>query len=156
MATFHDYQLLRVTTDKTDDADWAGGNPQTIPAATVQLEAPGIPSNGLGKPLKVEIVLEWLDASNVVVTSGGRGTFDVQAIRVMDRAQGGKYGVVGASSVVADPTVCIVDTAALTGQIAYRPVVVDEIMPGDRFTVRLTNMVNAGATKARVLWRTIY
>lgn len=155
MGTFRDYKLLRTTADKADDADWAGGNPQTIPSATIQITDQGIPSQGVSKPIKVEIVLEWLDAANAVVTSGGRGTFDVQAIRVMSRRQGAP-AVVGASSVVADTTVCIVDTAALTGQVAYRPIIVDEVMPGDRFTVRLTNMVNAGASKARILYREIY
>lgn len=155
MSNYFEYKVLRTTTNTSDDTDWAGADPQTIPAATVQLEGPGHGTNSLSKPLKVEVMLEWLNADNTVDTTD-RGTFSLQAIRVMSRRQSGPT-VTGASSVVADGTLCVVDSAALTGQVAYRPIIIDEIMPGDQFTVRLTSMTpSSGATKARVLYREIY
>lgn len=154
MSTWNDYKLLRETSNKSDDTDWVGGNPQTLPTTTVQLVGPSSAPRGARIPLKVEVVLEWLNSDGTVDTTA-RGTFDIAGIRVMERNQIGPK-VVGASSVAGSTTKCAVDTATLTGQIGYRPIIIDELMVGDEFTVRLTNMVQAGADKARVLYREIH
>ncbi len=154
-SNFWEYKFLRITTNTSDDTDWCGGDPQTLPSATVKLVEPGFGPQASSKPLKVEIVLEWVNADGTVDTTD-RGTYSVAGIRVMSRAQTGPT-VVPNSSVAADRTMCVVDTPTVTGCIAYRPVIIDEIMPGDEFTVRLTSMTpSSGATRARVLYREIF
>lgn len=155
--SFRDYRVLRTSTVVTDDADWAGGDPQTLPADSilVQIKEPSGAPRGSRVPLKVEVILEWLNTDGTVDTTT-RGTFSIQGIRVMDRSKEGPR-VAGDSSVVADRTKCVVDTAALTLQVAYRPIVIDEVLPGDAFTVRLSSMVpSTGATGYRVLMRELY
>jgi hypothetical protein len=138
---FNDYKLLRVTEDMDDDADFASS--QTMPAAAdmVELRRPGALRGDEPVRLKVEIVLEWLDSGGDLVTTD-RGSYDVQVIHVTTR-RGPLSGSV------------IVDSVVLRGQTAHRPVVLDDVLVGDAFTVRLTNMVREGAFQARVLYREI-
>lgn len=155
MATFSEFKQLRLTAAVTDDADWAGGDPQTLPADSICVQLKGGDSIDKGKSLKVEVVLEWVVNATGAVEPTGRGTFNIQGIRVVDRARSGPT-VIGDSSVAGSPTLCVVDTAAVAG-IAYRPIIIDELQAGDKFTVRLTTMVPAtGGTGFRVLYREIY
>lgn len=144
------WRLLRTIADiSQDDDDWAGDDPQTLPDQHVQVLVPSGPALRSVTPLKMAVKLEWLDANGDVV-GRSTGTFDIQGIIVRQRTRS-EVGTVGDSSIVADAEVSVSDTAALTGKIAYRPVIFDELMPGDRFTVRLTNMDHPTATRARVL-----
>jgi hypothetical protein len=140
---FNDWKQLRVTTNLDDDPDWAGA--QTIPpaAGTVELGRPGGYADDAPLRLKVEIVLEWLTSLDVLVV--GRGTYNVEALRVATR----RAPLTGS---------VVVDSAKLTGQMAHRPVVIDDLLVGDQFTVRLTTMQppgGGGAAKARILYREI-
>ncbi|MCA9623498.1 MAG: hypothetical protein KC731_30965 [Myxococcales bacterium] len=138
------YRELRVTSSLSDDPDYAGGDPQQVPdeADVVTLRAPGVVDPRVAVSLKVQVVVEWLDAEAAVVTAS-RGSFDLQAIHVSHR-QGPLTGQF------------VTDSMPLRSQVAYRPVVIDELMAGDRFTVRLSGMsAPASAVKARVLYREI-
>ena len=111
-------------------------------ADVVTLRAPGVVDPRVAVSLKVQVVVEWLDAEAAVVTAS-RGSFDLQAIHVSHR-QGPLTGQF------------VTDSMPLRSQVAYRPVVIDELMAGDRFTVRLSGMsAPASAVKARVLYREI-
>ena len=141
--SFNHFRELRVTAGLADDPDFAGLDPQQIPASgdIVVLRAPG-PDPRTPVPLKVQILVEWLDVSDNVVTRGGRGSFDIQALHVSDRQSplSGQF---------------VTDSVLLRAQMAYRPIVIDEVMSGDSFSVRLINLVSPDATavKARVLYR---
>jgi hypothetical protein len=144
VATFNEYRLLRVKTSlASPDPDYAGTEPeQTFPpdAELVVLGRPGHTPTGGPVRIKVEIVVEWLDGDDERI--GGRGTFDVQAIRV--------------SELRTFSELLVVDSPVLPGQMAYRPIIIDDILVGDRFGVRLSNIdAPAEAEKARVFYREI-
>ena len=140
MDSLSDLTELRVTSDSSDDPNYAAT--QTLPTDTVELRVPVGYHAKTPPRIKVEVVVEWLDSGGDVVTTD-RGSFDVQAIRVTTR-RGPLQGPI------------VVDSATLTGQIAHRPVVIDDVFVGDTFTVRLTNITPAsGADRARVLYREI-
>lgn len=137
------YRFYRATVNKTDDPDWVTNQTDinSIPYYTVQrVESAG---SGAGRRSRLEVVLEWLDANNAVVAAG-LGTFDATPIKIMAR----EYNQTTTPS-----GNMVVDGAGLTGQEAQKPFIIDDIMPGDRVAVRLTNMVQAAATKARLMVR---
>jgi hypothetical protein len=138
MYEFSDYKLLRVTPDLSPDEDFAEN--QVVPSALAEISRGGELRGSEPIRIKVEILLQWLDAGGAVLT-GDRGKFDLQIIRVTTRR--------------GDTTSIVVDCAPLKAQIAYRPIIVDDILPGDAFTVRLSNMTRPGAAQARVLYREI-
>jgi hypothetical protein len=106
----------------------------------VSIEAPRPRRSDSPMQLKVEIMLEWLDENGDVVTTG-RGSFEVQGVRVTRRRSPLEGDVV-------------VDTAILRGQMAHRPVIISEVDIGDRFSVRFASLSPpSGATQARVLFR---
>jgi hypothetical protein len=143
MQEFNDYKLLRETVSLEDDDDFAGD--QTVPSFSLaELTRPRSQPGASAVRIKIEIVLEWLDDREPPeVLSGDRGSYDLQAIRVTTRRGNATDGNI------------IVDSTTLRGQIAHRPVVLDDILVGDAFTVRLTNMARDGAEKARLLYREI-
>ena len=132
------YKLLRVTADLTDDDDHV--LLQTDPSGLADILRGAAEVSRSYDPLKIECVLEWLDVSeDPVITT--RGTFDARVMRQMDRpaTPGGEV---------------FVDSTTLVGLQAYRPFIIDEIQPGDDFTVLLTNMAPpATTTHARILYR---
>lgn len=132
------YKLLRETTDLTDDTDHV--LVQTDPGGLADLRRGFARAAESGDPIHIECMLEWIDgAGDPVITS--RGSFDATIMRQMDRPASIGGGV-------------FVDAVALVGVPAYRPFLVDDIMPGDDFTVLLSSMVApVGATRARVLYR---
>lgn len=158
MASFHKFAVLREQASKTDDADWVGGNPQTLPADTIcaQVTGPGVAAHGVAKTPHVQFYLEWINAvGGAAITAGGRGTFDAAVIVIGDRSLSGPK-VAGASSVVGSTDLAPLDEAALTGQIGYRPILGPEMMLGDKYTVRITNATNAGAAGYRIFSRVVW
>lgn len=140
------YRLLRVTTNLSDDTDWVGAQTAIADIPYITVRRPEHGGAGSGGPVKVEVMLEWLDASNVVAAPGA-STFSITPIRIMARETHAPSELSGNA---------VIDGATLTSQEAHRPIIIDEVMPGDRFTVRLTSMVQASAAKARVLYREIH
>lgn len=142
--SFNHYRELRVKADLEDDPDYAGADYDTPPSAgdVVVLRAPGGGDPRVPTSLKVQVVVEWLDNSSSPVLGQGRGSFDIQAIHVTDRQSPLSGGLV-------------TDSTVLRGQVAHRPIVIDEVMSGDSFTVRLSNLdiPHESVVRARVLYR---
>ena len=133
------YKLLRTTADLTDDTDFVLS--QTDPTGLADLKRGSARAAESSDPIQIECVVEWIDgAGDPVITS--RGSFDARFMRQMDRptALGGEVFVDATTITISDG--------------AYRPFIIDDIMPGDDFTVLLFNMVApGGATRARILYR---
>jgi hypothetical protein len=141
--SFNEYRLLRETEDLDPDPDYAGTNPQQVPDHGVEIGRPWAARGSAPVRIKVEVVLEWIHTSGTVVDV--RGLYDLQVIRIAER-RGPMTGSL------------VVDAPALTGQMAFRPVIIDDILVGDRFTVRLFNLqppAGLSIARARVLYREI-
>ena len=128
MSTY-DYQLLRVKTGFADDPDYVAT--QTLPElVTIAPQKESIVN------VQVELAIEWLDGSDVVVP--GRGSFDIHVLRVIDRP---------------DATQIVVDSALLQ-TVGSRALLIDDTRSGDQLGVRLSNIVApGGAAKCRVLYK---
>lgn len=135
MSTY-DWVQLRLKPNVTDDPDFVDN--QAAPADLHELPSVG---DGSGtRPVTIEIVAEYLDAMNATVTGVGRGSFDAQFIRVIDRPDG------------AGTT--ILDSATLTAVPAFRPILIDDARTGDSVGLRITNVTPpAGGTQMRVFIR---
>lgn len=131
------YTLLRETADLVDEDDFV--LTQVDPPALVELPRGFLSAAEGFEVAHIEFMIEWIDVSGDPVLTT-RGTFDLAVVRKTDRPAPLTGSV-------------LVDSTTIAGQ-AYRPIAIDEIIPGDEFNVRLTNMVPpATTTNARIYWR---
>lgn len=138
------FRLLRVTSSLSDDTDWVTA--QTAIASIPYKTACDPHSAQYGLALKLEIVCEWLDAAGAVV-SPGTNTFDATPI------------LIGARESVSPSLLsgnAVIDGATMTGLETHKAYLLQsELMSGDRFTVRFTNMTRGGAAALRCLYREV-
>jgi hypothetical protein len=136
MSSFIDYKLLRTKADLNPDADYA--ETQSSPAAAELIEIQS-PTGKIEGSVEVEVVVEWLNAAGAVVA--GRGSFTMNLVRVLDRAQPTLSGQI------------VVDSVSISG-VGSRPILIGDCRVGDQLGVRLTNIVApGGATGLRVLYK---
>lgn len=142
------YKFYRILSALSDDTDYAGTQSET---GLVVVRA--APCRGYGSPVKVEFMAEYRSAADAVVARAS-GTFSVQMIRRMQRPafnsnDGGSSKTIGGSA--------LVDSASLTGQTAHRPIVGDEVLPGDEVGLRFHTFASSpvGATQLWVYYREI-
>ena len=138
----NDYKVLRVIEDTSqDDPDFAAI--QSVPENVVVLQPPLSTHETTPVRLKVELFLEWLDGRGSLVTTD-RGSFELQVLRVVTRR----------APLEGD---AVIDSAVLVGQMSHRPIVVDDLLPGDRFAVRISRIARPpDAEQARILYREFF
>lgn len=155
------YQLLRRKVGTTPDDDWAalqftaasGGVGGSVDLAPVLLISEVVGELPRGMAALIEVVLAWVDTTPApdVPDLTDRGTFSVQAVKLM---QYKPESDATAPDTAGDVVTFAVDTVAIDNWVAYRPLILDEVWPGDRWTVRLSNLVpSSGGEDAMVYYR---
>lgn len=134
MPSLFDYKLLRDKANTTNEAD--NVLTQTIPPVG-ELKTLAGSGDDIIRPVEVELVVLFLDMAGVIVTTG-RGSFDVNILRIVDAPS--------AATIVVD--------SAPVSAVGGRPLLIDDMRVGDQFGVRLSNIVvPMNATAMRILYK---
>jgi len=131
--SFFDWNTLRTKPNLTDDVDHV--DLQTSPPSDELRTVPSVGDSGLEWPGTLEAILEFVDALGAPVLGAGRGSADVQFVKIVERADG---------------TATYVDTVPILATPSYRSVFVDDVRTGTQYWVRLTN-ISAPAGSAGVI-----
>jgi len=133
--SFFDWKEIRIKSDLVDDTDHVDA--QSSPPDDELRQVPSVGDGQLEEPATLEVMIEYIDGAEAPVTGAGRGTADVQFIKLVDRPN--------------NAGLTIVDTVEIAAVPSYRPVLVDSVRTGTQYWVRLTNITApAGATGVRI------
>lgn len=143
MASTNDYRLLRTKANLTDDTDYVGTQAKPAAADLGTVHPPNRVGHIVQRGVQLELVLEFLNASNAAVN--GAASYTMRLIKVIDRGW------------LVPITEIMVQSVAVTVTSQDRvPVIIGDLHVGDEFSVRLTGITGpTSSTQVRVLYREV-
>lgn len=155
------YELLRRKVGTTADDDWAavqfttasGGIGGSADLAAVLAISEVVPDLGHGVAVFIEVTVAWVDTTPApdVYDLTDRGTFSIKCVKLMQYKPAADAA---APDTAGDVVTFAVDSVAIDNWPAFRPVIIDEVWPGDRWTAHLANLVpSSDAEDAMVFYR---